>query len=99
MQLGKAAHSFCEVTERVETGKAWKEILGVAEETHADLIVMGAHTGGALGRLFLGSTANQIVRHASCPVLVVREKRGATDQRPRVEAAATQEEHSVTAAH
>lgn len=99
MQLAKPAHVFCDVNERVETGKAWREILRVAEETYADLIVTGARTGGALGRLFLGSTANQIVRHASCPVLVVREKRAATDKRPPAEARATQDEHSVTAAH
>lgn len=72
-RAGSSAHSFCEVNERVETGTAWREILRVAEETYADLMVMGAHVHGALGRRFLGSTANQIVRHALCPVLVVRE--------------------------
>ena len=36
----------------------------VAEETGADLIVMGAHAHGALGRAFLGSTVDQVVRHA-----------------------------------
>jgi nucleotide-binding universal stress UspA family protein len=72
-EAGRSAHSFCDVSERVETGVAWREILRTAEATRADLIVMGAHTHGALGRLLLGSTANRVVRHASCPVLVVRE--------------------------
>ena len=69
----KAAHSFCDVDERVETGRAWRQIVRVAEETGADLIVMGAHAHGALGRAFLGSTVDQVVRHAPCPVLTVRE--------------------------
>lgn len=72
-EAGRPAHSFCDVTERVETGKAWQAILGVAEDTDADLIVMGARVQGGLGRLFLGSTANQVVRHAACPVLIARE--------------------------
>jgi nucleotide-binding universal stress UspA family protein len=72
-RAGKAAHSFCDVDERVETGRAWRQILRVAEEISADLIVLGAHAHGALGRLFLGSTTNQVVRHAPCPVLTVRE--------------------------
>jgi len=72
-RAGRSAHSFCDVSERVEIGTAWREILRVAEETYADLIVMGAHAHGAPGRMFLGSTANQVVRDARCPVLIVRE--------------------------
>jgi nucleotide-binding universal stress UspA family protein len=78
-QLGLPAHVFCDVHERVETGTAWKEILRVARETHADLIVLGAHKDGASRRLFLGSTANEVVRRAACPVLVVPEKGAASD--------------------
>jgi nucleotide-binding universal stress UspA family protein len=74
-EAGRPAHSFCDVDERVETGKAWQEILRVAEETGADLVVLGAHVQGGLGRLFLGSTADRVVRQAPCPVLVVRETR------------------------
>jgi nucleotide-binding universal stress UspA family protein len=79
-QLQRAAqrvHGFCAVTERVEAGSAWRQILGVADETYADVIVMGVHAQGAVGRLFFGSTANQVVRHAGCPVLTVREMRKA----------------------
>jgi nucleotide-binding universal stress UspA family protein len=68
-----AARQFCEVSERVETGTPWSEILRAASELDADLIVMGAHTHGAVGRMLFGSTASQIVRRAGCPVLVVRE--------------------------
>jgi nucleotide-binding universal stress UspA family protein len=69
----EAARSFCEVTERVEAGTPWSEILRVASQMDADLIVMGAHTRGALERMFFGSTACQVVRRASCPVLVIHE--------------------------
>jgi len=75
-QLGRAAwpaRGFCDVQQRVETGSAWREIVRVAEETKAELIVVGAHATGGFGRLFLGSTANQVVRHAPCPVLVARQ--------------------------
>lgn len=71
--LATAAQGLCEVEERVEMGKPWREIIDVANEIHADLIVVGAHVAGAVARAFLGSTANQVLRHAPCPVLVTRE--------------------------
>jgi nucleotide-binding universal stress UspA family protein len=74
IEAGRPARDFCEVSERVEEGKAWQEILRVADETQADLIVMGARSGGGLARLFLGSTANQVVRRAACSVLIARQK-------------------------
>jgi nucleotide-binding universal stress UspA family protein len=80
-RVGQRAQGFCDLRERVETGSAWRQILGVAEETYADLIVMGAHAHGAVGRMFFGSTANQVVRHATCPVLTVREVRPAQPAR------------------
>jgi nucleotide-binding universal stress UspA family protein len=64
---------FCEVTERVETGAPWSEILRVAEQMDAELIVMGAHATGAVGRMVFGSTTSQVVRRAHCPVLVIQE--------------------------
>ena len=45
----------------------------VAERRACDLIVMGAH-GGGLGAAFFGSTAQHVVRGASCPVVTVRSK-------------------------
>lgn len=74
----ESARDFCEVTERVEMGTAWREILRAADDVKADLIVLGAHSHGVLGRMFLGSTSNQVVRQASCPVLVVRQARTST---------------------
>jgi nucleotide-binding universal stress UspA family protein len=74
IEAGRPARDYCEVIERVETGKAWHAILRVAEQTQADLVVMGARSDAGLGRLFLGSTANQVVRRAVCPVFIVRQR-------------------------
>jgi nucleotide-binding universal stress UspA family protein len=73
MRAAGSARSFCEVSVRVETGSAWRQIVRVAEETRADVVVLGAHAHRGFTRLLLGSTANQVVRHAPCPVLTVRE--------------------------
>jgi nucleotide-binding universal stress UspA family protein len=82
LQLARTAPGFCETDERVETGEAWEEIVRVAQATAADLVVIGARARHALGRLSLGSTADQVVRHAAMPVLVVPRKGAATDVRP-----------------
>ena len=54
-----------------------------------DLIVVGAHVKGAMERLLLGSTAAQVVRHARCPVLVVREALPAGEEEARATATAS----------
>jgi nucleotide-binding universal stress UspA family protein len=48
------------------------EICQVAQEIPADLIVMPTHGRTGLKHVFLGSTAERIVQHSSCPVLVTR---------------------------
>ena len=58
----------------VRTGRAYREICEVASDVEADLIVIATHGRTGLRRLMLGSTAERVVRHAPCPVLVVREK-------------------------
>ena len=63
--------AFTDVVEVVVAGKPYQEILRVAGEQHADLIVIGAH-GGARGLPAFGSTTSHIVRTAQCPVLTVR---------------------------
>jgi nucleotide-binding universal stress UspA family protein len=60
------------VEHRLNEGTPVTEIIGVAEEAHADLIVMGTHGRTGLGRLLMGSVAEQVVRKAPCPVLTVR---------------------------
>lgn len=56
---------------RVELGSPKVEIIRVAEEISADLIVLGSHGRHGLG-LLLGSTASSVVNHAKCDVLSVR---------------------------
>jgi len=48
------------------------EICQEAERAHADLIVMGSHGRTGLSHVLLGSVAERVVRHASCPMLVTR---------------------------
>jgi len=47
----------------------------VAKDENADLIIVGSHGRSGFSRAVLGSVAEKIVRHAPCPVLVVRERR------------------------
>lgn len=59
------------------SGKAYREILRVAEEWKSDLVVMGVHGRGPLDLLLFGSTAQHVVRAASCPVMTLRAPPGA----------------------
>jgi nucleotide-binding universal stress UspA family protein len=52
------------------------EILALAEELGADLIVMGSRGLGGVRRALMGSVSDSVVRHAHCPVLVVRPNKG-----------------------
>ena len=61
-----------EVEEVIVHGDAAAEIVRVAGEREADLIVISSHGRTGLGRMIFGSTAEAVVRHASCPVLVVK---------------------------
>jgi nucleotide-binding universal stress UspA family protein len=57
---------------RLERGDPVREILHVADDVRADLIVMGTHGRTGLARLLMGSVAEQVVRQASCPVLTLK---------------------------
>jgi nucleotide-binding universal stress UspA family protein len=58
----------------VAAGSPWKQILQVAIDVQADVVVVGTHGRAGVRRLVVGSVAETVVRKASCPVLVVREK-------------------------
>src|SRR4029434_8127899 len=60
------------VEELIVHGEAASEIVRVAKERNVDLIVVSSHGRTGLGRILFGSTAESVVRHASCPVLVVK---------------------------
>lgn len=53
-------------------GAPWNEICRLAEADGSDLIVMGTHGRTGLKHVLLGSVAEKVVRHAPCPVMVVR---------------------------
>ena len=56
------------------TGDPGDMIVAAAEAEHADMVLVGSHGRGAVGRLFLGSVSEHVVRNAPCPVLVVRPR-------------------------
>jgi len=67
------AREYARVEELVLSGKPYRKLLELAEERQADLLVVGAH-GGRAPLPHFGSTANQLVRSASCPVLTLRSR-------------------------
>jgi len=61
-------------SEFVEPGEPASKIIEVANNWHADLIVMGSHGRGKVMGLLLGSVSQGVLHHAPCPVLVVRAR-------------------------
>ncbi len=62
------------IVREVRVGPTAQTIADVAREEEIDLIVVSTHGNTGLKRMLLGSNAENIVRHAPCPVLVVRER-------------------------
>ena len=56
----------------VEDVTAMRGIVDMAQETHADLVIVGSHGRTGISRLMLGSVAAQVVAHSPVPVLVAR---------------------------
>lgn len=56
----------------VRLGPAYEVIANTARDFRADLIVLTTHGQSSLKHVFMGSTAERVVRYAPCPVLVVR---------------------------
>ena len=55
-------------------GRPAREITHLAEEIGAGLIVMGSRGSGGMRRALMGSVSDSVVRHAHCPVLIVRRE-------------------------
>jgi nucleotide-binding universal stress UspA family protein len=62
------------VETKVLTGIPSEDIVRVARELAADLIIMGTHGRAGMPHLLLGSVAEKVVRRAPCPVLTVRRE-------------------------
>ena len=70
-RVREAGGEVAEVHARL--GRPDAEIVGLADELGAGLIVLGSRGLGPLRRALMGSVSDSVVRHAHCPVLVVRE--------------------------
>ncbi len=69
-------------TPHVRSGDPAAEILGAAQDAHADLVVVGSRGLTGLESLLLGSVARNVLSHAHCSVLIVRKGAGvAPDQK------------------
>jgi nucleotide-binding universal stress UspA family protein len=69
--IAEQVRAFSHVHERVAAGKPYREVIQTASREQHDLIVMGVH-GGVAGALAFGSTTNNVMREAPCPVLTLR---------------------------
>jgi len=65
--------NWCRPETKITYGKPYRQILEIAEREGADLIVMGVRGRNALDLMLFGSTANHVVRRATCPVLTLRQ--------------------------
>jgi nucleotide-binding universal stress UspA family protein len=68
---GKVAEKHLRIAERYRA----QQIVQVAEDIEAGLIVMGSRGLGGVRRALIGSVSDSVVRHAHCPVLVVRPEK------------------------
>jgi nucleotide-binding universal stress UspA family protein len=64
--------TWCRPSANLAYGKPYEQILATAENEETDLIVIGVHSRNPFDVLLFGSTTNQVVRRASCPVMTLR---------------------------
>lgn len=80
--LAEALPSTVEIGHRVEVGAPAAEVIACARSVRAKLVVMGRGGGRAIRDIFLGSTAERVVRQTKLPVLVVRLRPRSRYRRP-----------------
>jgi nucleotide-binding universal stress UspA family protein len=71
----KHVEPFCPENCHIRCGRPYQEVLGLARELDTDLIVLSTRGHSGLKHLLLGSTAERVVRGATCPVLVARKRK------------------------
>jgi nucleotide-binding universal stress UspA family protein len=59
----------------IREGEAAAEIVTLAEELEAGLIAIGSRGLGGVRRMLMGSVSDSVVRHAHCPIMVLRQNR------------------------
>lgn len=70
--VSPAVRAQINVRDVVRVGRPYEVVIAVAEQERADLIVMGVRGRGAAHLALFGSTTNQVIRRAVCPVLTLR---------------------------
>jgi nucleotide-binding universal stress UspA family protein len=79
LEQRQVQHREVRVERVMVEGDPAEEVLKMATETHADVIVMGTHGWTAWSRLLMGSVAERVVRKATCPVLTIKTPVGAAN--------------------
>jgi nucleotide-binding universal stress UspA family protein len=74
----RARAAGADATFLVWEGEPGDAIVAAAHSENADLIVVGSHGRSGVSRFFIGSVSDYVVRHAHCPVMVVRGRTEAT---------------------
>ena len=69
---GDVTETHLRIDDSQTAGNEAEHITGLAEELGADLIVIGSRGLSGMKRLVMGSVSESVVRHAHCPVLVMR---------------------------
>lgn len=71
--LPEECKNWCTPHTDVLTGEPYKELVKYAKEQEVDMIVLGVRGHTLWEKLLVGSTTDRVIRHAPCPVLVVRQ--------------------------
>jgi nucleotide-binding universal stress UspA family protein len=77
------AKNWCDIVTNVETGVPYRIIHRILEDEKVDLLIMNIHGKGMLDRALLGSTAERVVRAATCPVMMIPPMKRKTKRKAR----------------
>ena len=85
IELRQAGIAATVQVSNIQASNPGRAILAVADEVAADVIVIGSHAYGTMGRALFGSVADYVIRHATVPVLICtpQANRHWPDERPR----------------
>jgi nucleotide-binding universal stress UspA family protein len=70
--LSKAIKAGIQSSTKLLQGNPADEIIKIAEDEAYDLIVLGSRGLGSVGRILLGSVSDNVSRHATCPILIIK---------------------------